>query len=113
MMEFERSEKYIIAKGDSMDSNRYVGITVDDKDVILVMDEDNKVMQVRMIDEEEISSNNIDAAKECAIGLITEAETASYTPTEEKYWKFYNDEIKSEYEIPELEKNMYGFQFIA
>lgn len=113
MREFERSEKFVVAKGESMDSDRFVEITVNGKEVILCMDEDNKVMQVRMIDEEEITSNNIDVAKECAIGLITEAEIATYTSTEEKYWEFYKDEVKPAYEIPELEENMYGFQFIA
>ena len=103
---YNEVEKYVACTGESADSDRFIEITVNDKEVLLCMDEDHRVMQVITVDEEAISEDNIEDAKECAAQLIEEARIALYTDKQEKYWTFYIEQIQAENECIQADNDM-------
>jgi len=110
---YSEVEKYVAATGESIDSDRFIEIAVNGKDVLLCMDEDNKVIQVITVDDEAIDDNNIEDAKECVIQLIEEARVALYTEVQEEYWKFYINQIQTESKCVQADEDMYILKAIS
>ena len=110
-VKFEEVEKYVVAKGENFNDDRYIEIMVNGVEVTLCMDEDNKVIQVLTADGEVIDNSNKGTTEECLEKLIEDSKIVVYTIKEERFWDLYMNEIRPETECPEIDDTMLIIRF--
>ena len=104
--DFSKLEKYVTAKGENFDSDRYIKITVNDTDIGMCLNEYNGKAMVLTVDGIGINNNNTLIVKRCLKQLAIDSNACGYTAKEEKKYLFYLEEIRPNTECPQEDENM-------
>ena len=111
--DYKKTEKYVAITGDNFDSDRQFEIEANGVQIILCMDEQNRLIQILSADGEVISSKNTNIVEGCLQQVITSSRDATYTDKDEIFWSFYLDDIRPNSVCPEVDnESMYIIQAI-
>jgi hypothetical protein len=105
-IDFTKVEKLVASKGDNWDSDRKIEIMVNGVEVVLCLDEYNRVIMVLTVDGNCITKDNIPIAEKCLTQLIEDSRIGVYTDAEEREYLFYLEDIRPNCECPDVDDGM-------